>query len=165
VRTPTGLAFAALDAARAHCRDWAQALAPWAPPGVVLENKGASLSLHYRLAADRAAAHAAVLERASALEPAPRLMEGKCVLNVLPEGALSKREGLIALMAQCGCTHAVFVGDDVTDEDVFVGAPPAWLTVRVGADRDSAARWFVPAQIDVLRLLQALHEQRERRLA
>ena len=87
------------------------------------------------------------------------------LLNVLPEGALSKREGLIALMAQCGCTHAVFVGDDVTDEDVFVGAPPAWLTVRVGADRDSAARWFVPAQIDVLRLLQALHEQRERRLA
>jgi trehalose 6-phosphate phosphatase len=150
---------AALDTARLHCRAWAQTLASRVPPGVVIENKGASLSLHYRLAPDRAAAHAAVLARARALEPAARLMEGKCVLNVLPQGALSKREGLMALLAQSGCTHAVFVGDDVTDEDVFVDAPASWLTVRVGVDRDSAARWFVSAQIDVLRLLRALHEQ------
>ncbi len=155
---PPDLGTAAYQA----CRDWAQALSAWVPNGIVLENKGMSLSLHYRLAHDREAARAQIVERVRALQPAPRLMEGKCVLNLLPSGALTKREGLQAMLAQSKCTHALFIGDDVTDEDVFVEAPSSWLTVRVGADRDSAARWFVPNQIDVLRLLQTLYEGLER---
>ena len=56
-------------------------------PGVLLEDKGCSLAIHYRQAADRDAARSQIEEHALRLTPMPRLIHGKCVLNLVPPGA------------------------------------------------------------------------------
>jgi trehalose 6-phosphate phosphatase len=141
-----------LDAALAA----AGAAEPGAASGVFLEDKRLSLSLHYRLARDRAAAFAWLQRAIAALEPSPRVIGGKLVFNLLPPQALTKFEALVALAGAERAERVLFVGDDDTDEIVFERAPPHWLTVRVDPARDSRARWFVHRQSGVLMLLDAL---------
>ncbi|MDA1118784.1 MAG: trehalose-phosphatase [Proteobacteria bacterium] len=151
--------------AGAHCRDWlAQLNAPpalqEAQTGIAVEDKGVSLSVHYRLARDRQRAELAIRERLATLSPAPRIIGGHFVFNLLPPESPDKLGALLRLVEMSGCTRVVFVGDDETDEIVFRGAPADWLTVRVGYVADSAARFFLNHQTDVppflLRLAAAL---------
>lgn len=124
--------------------------------GVVVEDKGASLAVHYRHAADRRAARARVLGAASAL-PKVRLVGGKAVVNLLPEGGANKGRALEAARERFGCDTALYVGDDETDEDVFaLDQPGRLLGVRVGRSRRSAASYFIPGQRDIDALLAAL---------
>lgn len=153
-------------AAREVCTGWLQQLSdehglPRSLPGSLVEDKGVSLSLHWRMAADPAAAERRLREAAASLRPEPRVIEGLCVLNVLPPQAQTKREALQSLMAHSRCSSAIFVGDDVTDELVFEAAPEHWLTVHVGAGERSHARYFVNDPQEVLSLLQAILARRE----
>jgi trehalose 6-phosphate phosphatase len=123
-------------------------------PGIVLENKGLSLSVHYRGAADRPAARVRVREAIGRLIPPPRVVTGKCVENLLPAEAPDKGTALLRLMCRAGCPKGLFVGDDRTDEDVFVLNGSRIFTVRVGALHGSRARFFLRGQGEILRLLR-----------
>jgi trehalose 6-phosphate phosphatase len=94
-------------------------------PGVVLEQKGISLSVHTRKVADderRAALEAEVAALADG-EPALERFTGKRVIEVRPRGAPHKGDGILMLLEAEGrapaTTAALFLGDDVTDEDGF----------------------------------------------
>lgn len=146
---------------RATSRAWQDQLAAAGPldEGTFVEDKTYTLCLHYRLAPDQEAARARLLERIARLEPQPHIVTGKCVLNLLPQGSADKFIALERLAAAYGNGRAFFIGDDDTDESVFRRAPANWVTVRVGADKPSAARFVVPDQLavqDVLELLLAL---------
>ena len=87
------------------CRAWLDELSgdaePWrVAPGVALEDKTYSLSFHYRHARNRRRTLQLLEERAKRLVPAPTLLDGKCVLNLIPPGAPDKGEALAALLAQ-----------------------------------------------------------------
>jgi trehalose 6-phosphate phosphatase len=121
-------------------------------PGVVIEDKGLSLAVHYRAARRKKEARALVLDAAAGLGDV-RLVGGKQVLNVLPAGAPGKGQALERARTRLGCDTAVYVGDDETDEDVFaLDQPGRLLGIRVGRRRDSAAAYFIrtQAEIDVL---------------
>lgn len=144
------------------CREWQRELAPaiearlGRDAGVEVEDKGVTLSLHYRRAANAGAARRALLEIAEALQPRPRIIGGKLILNLLPPGAQTKFEALQQLAGELGTQHVLFIGDDDTDEVVFERAPPAWLTVRVEPGAHTAARWSLAAQDDVARLIERM---------
>lgn len=130
------------------------ALAPLA--GVVIEDKTHSLSVHYRHAVDQEAAGAAVLEATSRLDGA-RIVGGKCVVNVVPRDALHKGTALLAEARRVRAERAIFVGDDVTDEDVFaLDGPLPIFSIRVGEDARSRARYFIHGQAQIDALLQQL---------
>jgi trehalose 6-phosphate phosphatase len=153
----------------AICRAWiAQleaALASAPSSGVAVEDKRLTLALHYRLARDREQA-ARELERiARGLEPAPRMIGGKLVLNLLPPGARTKFEALAALADHEGAQRVLFVGDDETDELVFAQAPAHWITVRVELDRASHAHYFIHRQSEIVMLLDQLLQLRRAPLA
>jgi len=118
--------------------------------GIELEDKGYSLALHYRRAAD---VHQARLQLDALLQDLPLTlccMPGKFVFNIVIAGAPDKFDAVASLVARAGCAAAVFVGDDANDEAVFVRAPPHWLTVRVGhEDPASHARYFLETHADV----------------
>ncbi len=124
--------------------------------GVVAEHKGYTLSIHYRHCADHVRAHAELVARVAQLTPAPRVIEGVLVLNLLPPGTRTKREALQILQQDSGCERALFIGDDLTDELVFQGAPPNWLCVRVGPSETTAARFVVDGTAGVAELLEQL---------
>jgi trehalose 6-phosphate phosphatase len=132
--------------------------------GVVIEDKGASLAVHYRQASSRAAVRRLVLIAAADLVGA-RIVEGKMVVNVLPAGAPDKGTALITLCKRLRCESAIYVGDDENDEDAFALARQGRLLgIRVGHSRRSQAAYFVPSQAAVDRLLVKLAEARISRL-
>lgn len=95
-------------------------------PGILLEDKGYSLALHYRLAphAEKAIYAAVALIRADLPNAPIEVLPGKSVCEIKHSG-FTKASGVRELM-----THApfkgrkpFFIGDDVTDETVFAIMP------------------------------------------
>ncbi len=147
------------------CLAWAADLAaPLAQmgEGIAFESKVLSLSIHYRLMADREMARLKLLELVSQLRPPPEIIEGKFVLNLMAPGLVTKFEAIQELADRHDVGTVIFVGDDVTDERVFERAPAHWLTVRVwddeagAASQTSAARTFVHRVDGVVELLERL---------
>jgi trehalose 6-phosphate phosphatase len=86
-----------------------------------------------------------------------RKIPGKLVLNLTPVQAPDKGDALQRLMASEQAEVALYVGDDVTDEDVFrLDKPGKLLTVRVGAAQFSAARYYLRDQQEIDTLLAQL---------
>jgi len=126
-------------------------------PGVSLEDKRSTLSVHYDRAPSLRRAGTAVLSAARQLHGA-RLVPGKKVVNVLPAHFPTKGDAVRELLAQAGLETALYLGDDVTDEDVFALGEPAVVGVRVGPGPTQAPyRLGDQADIDeFLRLLASL---------
>jgi trehalose 6-phosphate phosphatase len=126
--------------------------------GFVVEDKGASLSLHYRNAdavvADevRAAFERFVLERTAKLG----LKHGKKVVEAIPKFA-TKAHAVRTFSARAGAGFVpVYFGDDLTDEEAFTELAGRGITVLVGAERQTAARYRVDCPADVVLTLRAV---------
>lgn len=135
------------------CRAWMQQLAKLLPDGndsnVVIEDKGATLSLHYRNSYDQERAIKEILNAISSLRPVPKQVSGKAVVNLVPRDAPDKGKALLSVMAHLECSRAIFVGDDVTDEDVFRLGDDRIFGVRVGMSARSAARYYLLGQEEI----------------
>jgi len=131
-------------------------LAPEVWSAIFVEQKGVSLSLHYRHAQQHAAVHGALLDAIKWLDPQPRRVSGKYVENLIPAQAPHKGDALRRLMAHSGCGRALFVGDDVTDEDVFRLSGPQLFTINVGTERETAARYYLAEQARMAQLLDQI---------
>jgi trehalose 6-phosphate phosphatase len=109
----------AIAAALAEIESAARAAAdvPW----LLVENKGVTGTIHYRLAPDQVAA-AALLEpvaRAAAERHGLRLTLGRMIFEVRPVLAVNKGTAIRDLAQDLGLRGIVFFGDDVTDVDAF----------------------------------------------
>lgn len=128
--------------------------------GVEIENKLYSLSIHYRRARSKTAAHAAISAAIAELGPQARVVPGKLVLNLLPAEAPSKGTALLGLRSTLQAPHALFVGDDLSDEAVFATEQPDdnLIGVRVGRTSHSSASHYLSTQADIDQLLKRLLE-------
>jgi trehalose 6-phosphate phosphatase len=95
-------------------------------PGILVEDKGYSLALHYRLAPQaEQAIYQAVTQLRADLPNAPiEVLPGKCVCEIKHSG-FTKATGVRELMAHDPFKgrRPLFIGDDVTDESVFAIMP------------------------------------------
>ena len=95
-------------------------------PGILLEDKGYSLALHYRLAphAEKAIYEAVSLIRADLPNAPIEILPGKSVCEIKHSG-FNKASGVIELMKHepFKGRRPLFIGDDVTDETVFAIMP------------------------------------------
>lgn len=124
--------------------------------GVLIEDKGQSLALHYRLSRNREAARLLISESLESSKAFCRIFPGKMVVNVVPMGAPDKADAVQRLLARCGAACALFAGDDVNDEPVFSSAPADWLTVRIGRDMASRAQFFLESPNEMAMLLDRI---------
>lgn len=108
-------------------------------PRLLVENKGASVALHFRAAPERGdECSAAMTELATAHGLAT--VAGKMVVEARPPG-IDKGGAIRALASHPPFRgrRPVFVGDDVTDEDGFAAAQAAGgIGIKVGAPAGSA---------------------------
>jgi trehalose 6-phosphate phosphatase len=121
---------------------------------VYFEDKRSTLAIHYGLERRWRRVETAVHDAAGALDGA-RLVHGKKVLNVLPAGFPNKGDAILALLGKLRLDVALYVGDDVTDEDAFRVGPPRVVGVRVGPGR-TLAPWRLADQRSVDLLLDRL---------
>lgn len=126
-------------------------------PGVDIEDKHYTLAVHYRHAPDRDEACRAIGAAVASLPRPMRAVPGKLVVNVVPGGAPDKGDALRRLKRQEGSDAALYVGDDVTDEDAFrLAATGEAMSVRVGESSSSAASHYVRDREEVDLLLERL---------
>ncbi len=143
-------------------KDWILRLStlPEGEPCVWIENKRFSLSLHYRSSPKPLETRARIIKKAKGLRGA-HIVPGKDVINLVPKGAPDKGTAFRALVQESKARHALFAGDDVTDESVFKKAKiPGCevITVRVGrASRlKSKAEFYLKDQREMDKLLGEL---------
>ena len=89
-------------------------------PALKLERKNLALSLHYRQAPELEALCLQVMREALERSEGIELMQGKCVIDMKPEG-FSKGTAIAFFMTEAPFAGRVpaFAGDDVTDEAGF----------------------------------------------
>ena len=115
-------------------------------PGILLEDKGYSLALHYRLAphAEKAIYAAVSLIRADLPNAPIEVLPGKCVCEIKHSG-FTKATGVRELMTRepFKGRRPLFIGDDVTDESVFAIMPDLdGLAFSVGRRAQGVAGHF-----------------------
>jgi len=129
--------------------------------GLVLENKGMTLALHYRLSPG----HRALVERemravATRLGDGFELQTGKFVMEIKPSGK-DKGSAIAEFVAEAPFAgrRPVFIGDDLTDEPGFdVVNRLGGHSVKVGPGI-TRARWHLFDAAAVRRWLTAYVEQ------
>lgn len=124
--------------------------------GIRVEDKGYSLSMHYRLTRDHAAVRARLMQLFETLSPPARIVAGKCVFSLVPEDAVDKGMALEQLMHESDAKSAIYVGDDVTDEDVFALKRQDVVSVRIGLSNESSAKFFLSHRVQIVQLLDDL---------
>jgi trehalose 6-phosphate phosphatase len=122
-----------------------------AHPGVLIEDKGCSVAVHWRTAPDKADfARAQAQASAAALGDAYRIQYGKAVAEILPAASGKGRviEAFLRELPYRG-RMPVFIGDDLTDEPGFAAVNAAGgMSIRVGAGESAAMKSLdSPAQL------------------
>ena len=120
-----------------------------AAPGIVVEDKGMSATVHYRTAPDPAAAQTSILAALGDPGPDVELRPGRMSIEVRPIGLGDKGAATRAIVERFGLRGAVVMGDDLTDLDMFAavarardaGALRGAIIAVGGADRE------VPAEV------------------
>lgn len=134
--------------------------------GAFIEDKGLSLSIHYRLA-DRSqtAKLKALLRESTILYTAKdkiRIEEGKKVFEIRPAVEWDKGKVVLWLLARWKFSlhdkdiMPVYLGDDISDEDAFGILRNKGLTVFIGRPRPSYANYYLKDTREVYEFLNKL---------
>ncbi len=132
--------------------------ANWA--GVLIEDKGAAVAAHYRLAPDRKQALEPLMERAL-IRAGPNwtIQHGKMVIEIRPASA-DKGQAVAAFLAQPAFAgrRAIAIGDDVTDEAMFRTVNRfGGFSIRIGPPLPtSEALGFIPSAEALRSIIAAL---------
>lgn len=129
--------------------------------GFIIEDKGIALTLNYRNAAPDEARKAIARMEDFVRRRTPRLaiLEGKMIREAIPAGLGGKGSAVRLFLQQSGVAAgaSAYIGDDLTDEDAFLAlGREGGMTVKVGPEHPSFARWRVSAPDEVADLLCAL---------
>jgi trehalose 6-phosphate phosphatase len=130
-------------------------------PGIVIEDKGYSLALHYRLAPEKGAVVRKSAELIYANLPGNgiELLPGKSMIEIKQVG-FDKASAVRELMtyAPFSGRRPVFIGDDVTDQSVFAAMPEfGGIAISVG-ERLPTVDYCFERPADVRRWLEKLSQ-------
>lgn len=149
----------ALAAAREKLRQFARC-----HTGLMLEDKGLSVALHFRRAPELAdVAQQLMASLARELGWSYHVQAGKCVLELKPAG-YSKATAIEDFMREepFRSRRPVVIGDDVTDEDGFRYASSiGGIGIRVGDETETLATYRLPSVAATHELL--MREVRQKR--
>lgn len=143
-----------LDCARDLLRRFAER-----QEGLMLEDKGHGLALHFRRAPHLSAMVREQVRAACRLiGSAFTIQAGKCVFEIRPAGH-TKGTAIRAFMEQPPFLNRlpIYIGDDLTDEDAFAMVNEiGGISIKVGDDQRTLALHRLPGVRQVLRWLESI---------
>ena len=140
--------------------------------GVLIEDKGLSLSIHYRRVSKKYIAQVKTIIHeitiVDAIKDKIRKHCGKMVLEIRPPIPWDKGKIILWLLGRQkvllrnGEVLPIYLGDDKTDEDAFMMIRPRGLSIFVGSSsQSSAARYYLKNPGDVIKFLTRILEIRK----
>jgi len=139
------------------CEELALELRPF--HGAIVEYKGLTASVHYRLAAeaDRARIQETVYTGTARNGALFRVNPGRKIFDIVPRTDWHKGAAVRWINGHLGESEVltVYLGDDSSDEDAFAVLPDA-VTIQVGAAAATCARYQLPGPAAVHELLRWL---------
>jgi len=134
--------------------------------GLIIEDKGATLSVHYRLVDDK---KVEIFEKSFQIMIRPyvkrqeiRVHKGKKVYEIRPPVDWNKGKAVLWLLRnrknilKNKNANIIYIGDDTTDEDAFDVLKEMAITIRVGKSESSHAKYYLKDVKDVQLLLKKI---------
>lgn len=115
-------------------------------PGIEIEKKGLSASVHYRQVNEELHSWVkATVQQTIHRSRSFTTASGKMVLDVRPSVEWHKGHAVRWILERIlpGGAFPIYVGDDTTDEDAFCLLSEA-LTIRVGPTPETCAKYWIP---------------------
>jgi len=132
-------------------------------PGTMIEDKGLSVSLHYRNAKREMVPllHELFREVLEIYTEQIETISGKEVLEVRPKVHWNKGNAVFFLMEHLRkkegkVPFCIYIGDDVTDENAFAAIRGKGISIRVGSEQPTSADYFLQNIRGVQRLLNRM---------
>lgn len=132
--------------------------------GCILEDKGLSLSLHFRLLARKLLPLFRTIFREAVILPSVKdqikIKSGKKVFEVRPQNNWDKGKVVLWLLARQQFASGnkrvlpIYLGDDISDEDAFLALKNKGLTVFVGRPRTTSAQYYLRNNVEVLKFIE-----------
>lgn len=136
--------------------------------GLIVEDKGLTLSIHYRRVArpDFIKMRTALQETAGhyLARKKIRINKGKKVFEIKPPTEWNKGHAVLWLLKKMLARHGeknvlpIYIGDDVTDEDAFRAIKNKGLIVFVGKSKKSQAQYYLKDHKEVQNFLERIAE-------
>jgi len=128
--------------------------------GAFLEDKGLTLSVHWRLTSKKDLPKLfALIRETIRANSRLKLTKGKKVWEIRPNINWHKGKAVRFVMSKVQSPKSevvpVFIGDDATDEDVFKVLENG-ITVRIGKSKKSKAKYYLKNQSEINRFLNLL---------
>ena len=143
--------------------------------GAFVEDKGLTLSLHYRLAKKKEIPVLKKIFKETVtlylLRNKIRVKSGKMVIEVRPPAEWDKGKVVLWLLAKSFIVSKgesilpVYLGDDVTDEDAFCAIKNKGLTILVGKPKKSHAQYYLKDHNEVQDFLKRILERYNGRIS
>ena len=125
-------------------------------PGVLVEDKGLTTSIHFRQADEKDVPAIEQAVRASVATAGAwfRLNTGREVFEIVPRTGWHKGAAVKWILKNLHAEDSVpiYIGDDNSDEDAFAVLPNG-ITIRVGGPAATCAQYGVPGPAEVFRFL------------
>lgn len=135
-------------------------------PGVIIEDKGLTLSIHYRMAPKKnhkiIAKIVADAMRSCSAQKVAGVNPGKKIIEIRPLKGSDKGKIASWLLARQYFllneqpVVSIYIGDDITDEDAFNALRDKGMTVFVGRSRTSPAQYYLKDTKEVIKFLEIL---------
>lgn len=136
--------------------------------GVLIEDKGLTLSIHYRLVSKK---DMPVFEKVVSEVTNPYMVSdkikvnsGKKVYEIKPPVKWDKGKVVLWFLARQQFISGVkdvlpiYIGDDITDEDAFKVLKKKGLTIFVGKPGDSKANYYLKNTKEVIKFLRSISD-------
>ncbi len=141
---------------KALCKDLSERLAGF--EGAMVEDKGFTLSIHYRLLKDRSVTELKEIVTGVAQNTDDRfkIAGGKKVVEIRPALDWDKGKAVMAVLDglyRGKDALAIYIGDDRTDEDAFRQLKSAGITIKIGR-QPTCAEFFMEDTAEVSRFLE-----------
>jgi len=131
--------------------------------GAFVEDKGLTLSLHYRLVNQKHIPDVKTIFRETVITHSVgdriRVKSGKMIFEVRPPIDWDKGKVVLWLLSRQQFINKnkkvlpIYIGDDITDEDAFCAIRNKGLTIFVGLPKESCAEYYLKSTQDVVKLL------------
>ncbi|MFN3739318.1 MAG: trehalose-phosphatase [Thermodesulfovibrionales bacterium] len=131
--------------------------------GAFLEDKGYSLSLHFRSVKEEYIHPLKIIfykkVKGFLKKKLLTVMRGKMVLELIPDASWNKGKAVLYILRRLGKDYLpIYIGDDQTDETAFETLKKSGITIQVGKSKKTSARYYLKDYREVSQLLQQIQQ-------